>query len=261
MPEKSESHPMSTQTALNRTVTDLHLNKTGKVSNKWSSYLPYYDKLFSPYMDKSMSLLEIGIQNGGSLDTWASYFRHAKIIMGCDIDEKCRALSFEDPRIQVIVGNANSDETYKTISSHAPFDIIIDDGSHLSEDILIGFLNYFPLLQQGGTYVIEDTHAIYMRELTNITQRNTALAFFKDLSDIPNYQFWFRERLIADHLQAYLTVPLPGFLSEGWIESIEFRNSIITIHKSATASHNKLGHMVVRGNEASVNPELLGLRQ
>ena len=37
-----------------------------------------------------------------------------------------------------------------------------------------------------------------------------------------------------------------------WIESIEFRNSIITITKSKIEGHNKLGERIIRGSEAIV---------
>ena len=50
---------------------EIHKAKTGKVSDKWASYLHYYDRLFKDYRDQEIALLEIGIQNGGSLDTYA----------------------------------------------------------------------------------------------------------------------------------------------------------------------------------------------
>src|SRR3990167_79541 len=41
-------------------IEQLHRSKTGKVSDKWSSYLPYYDRLFSPLRFSPVRLLEIG---------------------------------------------------------------------------------------------------------------------------------------------------------------------------------------------------------
>ncbi len=244
-----------------RTVNDLHRAKTGKVSNKWSSYLHYYDQLFSALKDDPLKLFEIGIQNGGSLETWGSYFRYAESIIGCDIDEKCRNLTFADPRISVIVGNANTQEIFQTVISKGPFDVIIDDGSHLSEDIMVGFLNYFPLLKPGGIYVVEDTHAVYQRASTNIHKKTTALAFFKDLTDVVNYEFWFRDEHIENMLKPYMNVAVPAFLMEGWIDSIEFRNSIITIRKSLNPTHNKVGEIIVAGDVADVDPAPLRIKQ
>jgi cephalosporin hydroxylase len=36
------------------------------------------------------------------------------------------------------------------------FDVVIDDGSHADEDILVAFEHLWPLVQPGGFYVIED---------------------------------------------------------------------------------------------------------
>lgn len=254
--DSSTNGPITAQPSL----TSLHNSNLGKVSNKWTSYLTYYDNLFFSVKDAPVSLLEIGVQNGGSLETWSKYFKNAKVVLGCDIDERCGRLSFEDSRIHVIVGNVNSDTVYREVVASGPFDVIIDDGSHLSEDILIGFLNYFPMVKPGGIYVIEDTHAIYQRESTNINKKNTAFGFFKDLTDVLNYQFWFNDQDIESLFRPYLNTSIPTWLGEGWVESIEFRNSIITIKKSLNADHNKLGQMIITGNVADVDAEPLRVK-
>jgi cephalosporin hydroxylase len=247
--------------AVMRSVDDLHRSKKGKVSNKWSSYLAYYDQLFAPLRDAPLRLLEIGIQNGGSLETWASYFSRAESIIGCDINEKCHDLVYTDPRISVIVGNANTSDIFRTIVGRGPYDVVIDDGSHLSEDILVSFLNYFPTVKPGGIYVVEDTHAVYQRASTNIHHKLNALAFFKDLTDVINYQFWFRDEKIENLLKPYLNVAIPSFLAEGWIDSIEFRNSIVTIRKSTAPDHNKLGTITIGGDVAEIDTEPLRIKQ
>ncbi len=244
-----------------RTIADLHARKTGKVSNKWSSYLTYYDQLFAGLKDAPIKLLEIGVQNGGSLETWARYFEKAALILGCDVDEKCRNLRYEDPRIGVMVGDANSQAIFGALQQSAPFDVIIDDGSHQSEDILISFLNYFPLVQPGGIYVVEDTHAIYQRSSTRIHNKLTALGFFKDLTDVVNFQFWQRDLSIEALLGPYLKVPVPHFLNEGWVDAVEFRNSVITIRKAAVPGHQKVGYMHIVGDTADVDAEPLRVRQ
>ena len=81
----------------------------GKVSDKWSSYIPEYARLFAAYRDLPIRLLEIGIQNGGSLEIWSKYFANAKKVVGCDINPECAKLQFENPRIVVIAADANTD--------------------------------------------------------------------------------------------------------------------------------------------------------
>src|SRR6266699_1938080 len=90
------------------TLRQLYDDHKGKVSDKWSSYLEAYDDIFSPYRAQQVRLLEIGVQNGGSLEIWSKYFPKAALILGCDINEACRTLRFDDSRIQLVIGDANT---------------------------------------------------------------------------------------------------------------------------------------------------------
>ena len=73
-----------------RSIETLHRQKkTGKVSDKWDSYLPVYDRLFALRKDDAIDLLEIGVQNGGSLEIMSQFFINAKRLVGCDIDPRC----------------------------------------------------------------------------------------------------------------------------------------------------------------------------
>ena len=45
-----------------------------KVSDKWSLYLTEYERIFADFQDKPISIFEIGIQNGGSLEIYGKYF-------------------------------------------------------------------------------------------------------------------------------------------------------------------------------------------
>lgn len=246
LPEK----PMSMQS-----IETLHRTKTGKVSDKWASYLPYYDKLFESLRELPIKLLEIGVQNGGSLETWSHYFHNATLLTGCDIDPKCAALSYSDARINIVVGDANSAITYQKItelSSH--FDVVIDDGSHKSTDIINSFINYFPLLSPGGVFVVEDTCCLFMDEFGGgVLSEFSAYAFFKRLTDIVNFQFWKNDVSINNYLRTFFDLrSTPTFILDGWIESIEFRNSIITIKKSFKPGHEKIGERIIVGSEAAV---------
>jgi cephalosporin hydroxylase len=143
-------------------LIDLYTSHTGKVSDKWSSYLSTYDDWFRPYTNRPLRILEIGIQNGGSLEIWAKYFPNASLIVGCDINPLCAELSYDDAHIKVVVGDANTDDIRARIMAFSDtYDIIIDDGSHVSRDIVVSFAKYFPLLAEGGIYVAEDLHCSY----------------------------------------------------------------------------------------------------
>ncbi len=245
-------------------IEEIHKQKTGKVSDKWSSYLPFYDELFGKYRTEKLNLLEIGIQNGGSLETWKTFFANANLLIGCDIDQRCANLQYSDSRIHVVVGDANQPETSSRIAAICTdFDIVIDDGSHLSNDILNSFFIYFPLLKPGGIYIVEDAHTLYLNEWGGgVLNEFSAYSFFKKLVDVISIQFWGNELPLDVYFRTFFSLgQMPSFINEGWIESIEFRNSIIVIRKSSKASHEKLGERIVSGNDAIVNSDILQFRK
>jgi hypothetical protein len=240
-----------------KSIQEIYSSKTGKVSDKWESYLPHYNEIFKPLQKKNVSILEIGVQNGGSLEVYAEYFASGESFIGCDIDQKCSDLDYDDDRIKVVVGNVNKETTYKKITEVTKiFDIIIDDGSHLSGDIINSFLVYFPHVRPGGVYIVEDIHTLYLRDWEGgILNEAGAMSFFKKIIDITNYQFWKDDLSIATFLRTFFDNKYnPETITKGWIESIEFKNSIITIKKSMVPSHDKLGKRITAGHDAMVTP-------
>jgi hypothetical protein len=87
-------------------------------------------------------ILEIGVDNGGSIFMWREYFPEANII---GIDNKdCPQLENRD-RINFVVEDAYS---YKALDQLPnDFDVIIDDGSHTLESmtfVIKEYLNELP---------------------------------------------------------------------------------------------------------------------
>jgi precorrin-6B methylase 2 len=116
----------------------------------------FYDIEFAKYQDDPISLLEIGVQYGGSIRLWEQYFPKAKIV-GIDNDLKKWAgpdqdLNFSD-RVQIIEANAYIPETASNLGL---FDIIIDDGPHTFESQSKCLELYCSHLKPGGILVIED---------------------------------------------------------------------------------------------------------
>ncbi len=163
-----------------KTIEKLYAEHISKVSDKWSSYLKEYNRLFDSYRNKPVRLLEIGVQNGGSLEIWSKYFSNAEKLVGCDINPDCARLDFEDQRIAVVVGDANSDAAQEAVLGHAPaFDVIIDDGSHRSSDIVKSFARYFPHVADGGLFIAEDLHCSYWQDFEGgLFDPFSSMAFF-----------------------------------------------------------------------------------
>lgn len=244
-------------------LRDLYSTHTGKTSDKWSFYIDAYEQAFLPKRNDALSLLEIGIQNGGSLEIWAAYFKQARILVGCDINPKCVELEYDDPRIELVIGNANEDQIQiEILRKSAQFDLIIDDGSHRSSDIVQSFSRYFPHLADGGMYVAEDLHCSYWNSFEGgLFHPSSSISFFKRLADIVNFEHWGipakRNEIIKSFFDAYNCTISSVDLAE--IHSIEFLNSICIIRKKASQK-NELGPRIIAGMEARIVPEVLALR-
>lgn len=228
----------------------------GKVSDKWSVYLDTYEGLFAHYAERPARVLEIGTQNGGSLEIMARFLPRAERIVGCDIDPLCEGLKYEDPRISVIVGDAVSDEVQARVLAVCPdFDLVIDDGSHTSGDIVRAFARYFPRVRERGAFVAEDLHCSYWTAFQGgLYHPRSSLAFFRALVDVINHEHWGvpgeRRRLLADFEAAYGVELDEAVLAE--IHSVEFVNSLCIVRK-ARASSNELGPRVIAGTVALVD--------
>lgn len=136
-------------------------------SDKWGGhwYTPHYQKYFEPYRELAVKVLEIGVggyrapgAGGESLRMWKHYFRRG-LIYGLDIFDKT---DLSESRLRVLQGDQGDAGFLDSLArQYGPFDIVIDDGSHISNHILTSFRALFPHVRPGGIYVIEDLLTAY----------------------------------------------------------------------------------------------------
>ena len=238
-----------------KSLRQLYAEHTGKLSHKWTSYLLEYERLFAPFRDRAISMLEIGVQNGGSLELWSRYLPRATRIIGCDINPKCGELAFHDPRIAVVVADASSEAGLAAIRAlSSRFDLVIDDGSHRSSDIIRGFAKYFPLLNDGGLYVCEDLCCGYWNGFEGgLLDIRSSITFFKQLVDIVNHEHWRLPNPRADVLRDFSSRYGIEFDDRelARIHAVEFANSLCIVRKEAP-SNNSIGLQVAVGSAADV---------
>ncbi|MFN3077887.1 MAG: class I SAM-dependent methyltransferase, partial [Alphaproteobacteria bacterium] len=142
--------------------------------------------------------LEIGIggndrQVGGqSLNAWQCYFPFARIA-ACDIEPK-HELNAWRTRIHRLDQSSRSDLD-RLCREDGPFDVIIDDGSHLNRHQIFTFEVLFPTLKQGGVYVVEDVQTSYWSKdrwdgahVTDPAFESTCMGYFLSLAKYLNHQ-------------------------------------------------------------------------
>ena len=87
-------------------------------------------------------------------------------------------------------------------------------------------------------------------------------SFLKKLIDVINMQFWQAERSVEEYFKDFFVSGyLPEFITNGTIESIEFRNSLIIVRKSKIPNIQSLGKRLVTGTESLVNTNVLELHE
>ena len=152
--------------------------------HKLHHYFPIYERTFAPLRARPITVLEIGVHRGASLKMWREYFHADTRIVGVDIDPRCRESEDAARGVYVRIGSQADQPFLQTVvEEFGPFDLIIDDGSHVASHMLVSF-NYLFLegLKDDGIYFVEDTHSNYFQ-----THRDTEFSFMdmaKSLVDV-----------------------------------------------------------------------------
>ncbi|MDP3085098.1 MAG: hypothetical protein Q8N44_15595 [Rubrivivax sp.] len=202
--------------------------------HKWWHYFQTYERVMVDLRKRPIRFLEVGVYRGGSLAMWRQYLHPDSVIVGLDIDPECARFDAPASQTHVRIGD-QSDTVFlgRVFAEFGPFDVIIDDGSHVCSHMIktfgFAFLNG---LGERGIYMAEDTHANFWPEYRD--QNYSFVDLCKDLVDLSHehylphrgplpYQFGRRGRVTS--------VQLPRIGAE--IESISFFDSIIVIQRDA----------------------------
>ena len=196
---------------------DIFFANEGRVTHKWVHYFAVYDQLLSPYVGADLKMLEIGVFKGGSLGLWRKFFGDKATIFGIDINPDCAA--FDGEFASVRIGSQDDPEFLrKVVAEMGGIDVVLDDGSHLPEHQRASFDILFPLLKEGGLYLIEDMCTAYWPPYDGgLKTPGTAVEFLKDK---------------VDEMQKHYYTPgvnTPEAMTD--IESIQFFDSIAAVRK------------------------------
>jgi hypothetical protein len=131
-------------------------NQTDK-SSLGHNYLRLYELLFRHIKDSRLRLVEIGVQFGHSLRTWHEYFKFSDIIGIDAVSNGSNTLDLKSTeRINLILGDAYTEEVLYKVAVASPINIIIDDGSHTPKDQEWFVQHYSGLLADKGILIVED---------------------------------------------------------------------------------------------------------
>lgn len=137
-------------------------NGTDKASTK-NDFLRRYEPFLASMRDDPIKLLEIGVLGGASIRTWRDYFKNGMII-GADINPEVK--KYTDDRIAIEIIDQSMPTDLDALASKGPFDVIIDDGSHIWSHQILTLRKLLPVLKPNGIFIIEDldtSHGKYKR--------------------------------------------------------------------------------------------------
>lgn len=221
----------------NNPLFDIFFNNAGNSIHKWVDYFDVYHKTFSRFIDKKIRLLEIGVQNGGSTRMWKKYFGDQVEIVCVDIDPACKEL--EKDGFDVWIGDQESFEFWNELKSkYDSFDIVIDDGGHTMSQQINTFESLFPILNDNGVYLCEDTCTSYFECFGGgLNNEKSFIEYSKKLVD-EIHGWWFKKQ---DELES-------NYLILESLNSIEFYDSIIVFNKRrrnppVSYSRGLIGHI------------------
>jgi hypothetical protein len=207
----------------------------GYLSDKWEHYISIYESAFARLVARGepVRLLEIGVQNGGSLQIWSEYLPQNSTIVGIDVDPACAQLSFK-PNVAILIGDTNDPGTLDSMLADARFNLIIENGSHHAEHLVATFEACFRRLNPSGIYIIENLHASYdASHGGGLRVAGTSMEWLKGLLDALN----------ADHIQndACETIDEPTLQRlrdlGRQIACISFFDSVVLIEKLTNEKH------------------------
>jgi hypothetical protein len=231
------------------TLSKIFIEHDGYISDKWEQYLPAYEAVLRGFIDsaKPVRLLEIGVQNGGSLQIWSKYLPPGSIMVGIDIDPACAGFRPET-NISILIGDAGDKVAIDRILGDARFDIIIDDASHRSDHVVSTFNACFGRLNCGGLYIVEDLHCSYRSSHGGgFRLAGSSMEWFKGLADALN----------ADHFEPDASGKLDGIELERLgqlgreIARITFFDSLVVVEK-LTSERRRPYRRIVTGQNAHV---------
>ena len=156
-------------------------------------YHEIYPLFIHKFYDTEGGIIEIGVETFSSIKMWIDLFKNMHIY-GFDIN-----IDNYGEKHSIFKGDQSKELDLNNFISiiNKPIYFINDDGSHIPEHQLLTFNKLFPILEDGGIYIIEDIETSYWKKNglygynTNYgyKHQNSIVEIFKNIIDCVNSEF------------------------------------------------------------------------
>ena len=219
-----------------RTLDKIAISKGTDKSSQIHNYCVKYEKWLPFNRLEPITILEIGVLSGESLETWREFYPNAKIV-GIDITPSCKDYEDSNRNIFIEIGSQDDPVFLKEVSlKYGQFDLIVDDGSHINRHVITSFIHLIDSVKPEGLYVIEDCATSYWPEWEGCFRKeDSSIEFCKRLVDDVNFNgqlqksFWNVHARREDFLIQQTINNKIEIRTD--IESVNFLNGLIIITK------------------------------
>jgi hypothetical protein len=187
-----------------------------KYSIKWSNYFEIYENILQKFVNKKVTLVEIGIGDGGSLFMWRKFLGKKAKIIGIELNPEAKKL--EKYNFKIFTGDQSDPQFWKKFyKKNGKIDILIDDGGHTNLQQVTSLMESINHINDNGVIIVEDTHTSYMN--------------YKGFKNPSKYSFInFSLNIIENiHRRNPMLKKKMNLISEK-IYSIEYYDSIVSIN-------------------------------
>jgi len=125
---------------------------------KWANALDAYQRHFQAMVGTPLTMAEVGVQSGGSILMWKAVLGSQLKFFGLDINPGCN--KFKDESTSITIGDQADPKMWQNFYANVvnTLDILVDDGGHTPEQMMVTLQETFPHLKAGGFIAIEDIH-------------------------------------------------------------------------------------------------------
>jgi hypothetical protein len=200
--------------------------------HKWRHYFDIYERYIAKFTGTSCIYLEIGVSKGGSLDLMRKYLGHEARIIGVDVSPGCKEC--EKRGHEIYIGDqADGRFLRELIMQVGAADIVVDDGGHTPDQQITSFFSLFPILNDGGIYIVEDMHSNFWQAYHASRYGINFFDLAKGLADKLSY--WHLDissssRYHLPYEERQGTMTIPNFATTQ-IYGIHFYDSMIVFEK------------------------------
>lgn len=148
---------------VDNSILDKIIDDTKTDKNTVHSYLPLYQKLFIGKKTTAKKVLEVGINNGGSIKLWSDFFTNA-VVYGLDsmniTDVWGEIKDKENIKLLTSVDAYNEEYFNSTFSNvDIKFDVLLDDGLRTLENMRQFIKLYSQIMSDDGILIVEDVQS------------------------------------------------------------------------------------------------------